>query len=141
MIRCSAAGVEDGGGFEAHRLAENLVVRERDALAGLDGAPIVGKACTGIDIQAPEQPGVHEVGRRQMPAIHHNVGNEAQVVRARVDDLHFEAWNVITGDLALRDTDVGGMATSEHTQLAVYCCPTFFLRNLGGRVLCCIEFL
>ena len=31
--------------------------------------------------------------------------NEAQVVRARVDDLHLEAWNVITGDLALRDTD------------------------------------
>ena len=35
-IGCSAAEAEDGGGFEAHRLPENLVVRERDALAGLD---------------------------------------------------------------------------------------------------------
>ena len=77
-------------------------------------------------------------------AVHHNAGNEAQVVRTRVDDVHLEAWNVVTGDLALRDTDVGGMAASKRTQLAVYCCcPVFFLRNLlGGQVLiCCIEVL
>ena len=131
-IRSSTPGADDGGGFEVHGLAVNLLVRERDGLAGLHGSPIVGEACTGIDIQAPEQLGVHEGGRRELPAVQHNVGNGAQVVCAGVDDLHFEAWNVSTGDLGLRDTDVGGMAASERTQLAIHCCPAFFLRNLQG---------
>jgi hypothetical protein len=125
MMNWSAPEAGDLSGFEAHGLAEDLVVSKRDALAGLDGAPIVGEACACVHIQPPEHLGVHQVGRREAPAVHHNVRNGAQMVRARIGDLHFEAWNFVAGDLALRDTDVGRLAALERTQSAMHCCPAF----------------
>ena len=133
MTSWSSPEARDGSGFEAHGLTENLVVSKRDALADLDGASIVGEACACVHIQAPKQLGVHEVGRREAPAVHHNVGNGTQVVRARVGDLHFEACNLVARDLALFDTDVGGVTGLERAHLAMHCFPATLLCNLGAR--------
>ena len=103
----------------------DLVVRERDALAGLDEAPIVGEGCAWLHIQTPGHRGVHQVGRREAPTVHHNVRNGAQLVSAVVGHLHFKAWNLVAGDLALRDTDISGVAVLERTQVAIHCCPAF----------------
>jgi len=65
-------------------------------LTGLDG-----EACAWVHIQTPEYLGVHEVGRREAPAVHHNVRKGTQVVRALVNDLHFEAWNLVAGPCAI----------------------------------------
>jgi hypothetical protein len=85
MNHWSVPEAGDFSGFEAHGLAEDLVVSKRDALTGLDGAPIVGEACACVHIQPPEHLGVHQVGRREAPAVHHNVRNGAQMVRALLD--------------------------------------------------------
>ena len=99
----------------------------------LDGAPIIGEACAGTHIQPSEHLGVQEVGWREVPALHHNVRNDAQADRARVGDLHFKAWNLVVGDVALRDTDVGGLGALKRTHLAMHRCPAI-PRNMGARV-------
>ena len=128
----SAPQAGDLSGFEAHGLAEDLIVSKRDALTALDGAPIVDETCAGIHIQSPKYLGAHEVGRREASAVHHNVRNGAQMVRARIGNLHLEAWNFVAGDLALRDTDVGRLAALERSQSAMHCCPAF-PSNLRSR--------